>query len=115
MALLFLGSLSENAGAMSEQREPTQPELPLPRGSLDYVSFSAHYRRGEGWELRTWHGHAGCLTTCERKDVYEGLTTEEMCDVALAIMGSANSQWYLRGGICSPQEDSPASSVPENQ
>lgn len=87
---------------MPERPEPVQPELPLPRGSLDYVSFSAHYRRNEGWELRTWHGHAGTLTVCERKDVYEGLTTEEMVDVCLGIMGSANSQWFLRGGICTP-------------
>jgi hypothetical protein len=107
VALQFRPVSSENGAAMSALQEPTQPELPLPRGSLDYVSFSAHYRRGEGWELRTWHGHAGTLTTCERKDVYEGLTTEELCDVATAIMGSANSQWYLRGGICSPQVDTP--------
>jgi hypothetical protein len=89
---------------MSEISEPVQPELPLPRGSLDYVSFSAHYRRNEGWELRTWHGHSGCITVCERKDVYEGLTTNEMVDVCLGIMGSANSQWFLRGGICTPSD-----------
>jgi len=102
VALLFRRITGENSGAMSERSGPEQPQLPLPRGSLDYVSFSAHYRRNEGWELRTWHGHSGTLTVCERKDVYEGLTTEEMVDVCLGIMGSANSQWFLQGGICTP-------------
>lgn len=115
MALLFRSAYWLRIGAIVQQPEPEQLPLPLPRGSLDYVSFSAHYRRNEGWELRTWHGHSGSLTVCERKDVYEGLTTIEMVDVCLAIMGSANSQWYLRGGVCSPQDETPDNSVPLSQ
>ena len=91
---------------MSEQG-PEQLSLPLPRGSLDYVSFAAHYQRPYGWVLKTWHRHAGDLPVCERKDVYESLTTQEMADIVCAVMGSANSQFYLRGGVCTPSGGDP--------
>lgn len=99
---------------MQEEQE-LQLELPLPRGSLDYVSFSAHYQRPYGWVLQTWHRHSGAINLCERKDVYHGLTTREMEDVVCAVMGSANSQFFLRGGLCVPQVETPANSVPDSQ
>jgi hypothetical protein len=115
VALLSSRPLGSTTGANVPEQEPVQLPLPLPRGSLDYVSFAAHYQRPYGWVLRTWHRHSGDLQVCERKDLYESLTTTEMQDVVCAVMGSANSQWYMRGGICVPQDETPASSVPDSQ
>ena len=79
-----------------------QQQLPLPRGSLTYVSWNAQYRPTREWELRIWHRHEGDVGVCPSVDVYTDLVAAEMEEILEWLMESINDQWLLTGFVCRP-------------
>ena len=88
--------------------------LPGFRGSAVYISLSASYVPGCGWQLSAWHRHDGEGELCPGTVVFRDLILAELVDVVVALFSDGNGRYRLdRLGHCHVDyEETPANSAP---
>jgi len=91
-----------------------QQILPGFRGSAVYISTSATYVEGHGWQLSVWHRHDGEGELCPGTATFRDLSLDELVDVLVASLSDGNGRYRVdQLGDCSVvYEETPRSSVP---
>lgn len=76
---------------MSEDH--TVLHLPLPRGSLTYLSIQMGYVKHQGWYARIWHKHDGEVELCGPAVEYDSLDLDELVDVVSSVTAAAHYRY----------------------
>jgi len=95
----------------------TDAMLPGFRGSATYISLSATYVFGRGWQLSAWHRHDGEGELCPGTVTFNDLVLDELVDVVVALFSDGNGRYRIdRFGRCGvDQDETPSNSAPLNQ